>query len=66
MEQVHLEQQVRARAGHWLNPPFDEDTQKEVRSLLEHGGEALVDAFYTDLEFGTGGLRGLMGQEQTA
>lgn len=61
MEQSDLEQRVRELAGQWMNPPFDEATREEVRSMLEEGGEALVDAFYTELEFGTGGLRGLMG-----
>ena len=48
-------------AHNWTQAPYDEATQSEVRTLLEEGGEALVEAFYTDLEFGTGGLRGLMG-----
>ena len=49
------------RAHNWTQAPYDEATQSEVRTLLEEWGEALVEAFYTDLEFGTGGLRGLMG-----
>ena len=49
------------RAHNWTQALYDEATQSEVRTLLEEGGEALVEAFYTDLEFGTGGLRGLMG-----
>lgn len=49
------------RAYNWTQPPYDEATQKEAGALLEERGEALVEAFYTDLEFGTGGLRGLMG-----
>lgn len=61
MEQAELEQQVRARAAAWMQPPFDEETQAAVAELLARGGEELIDAFYTDLEFGTGGLRGVMG-----
>ena len=49
------------RAQDWTQSPYDEDTQNAARDLLSKGGEALVEAFYTDLEFGTGGLRGLMG-----
>ena len=49
------------RAQDWTQSPYDEDTQNAARDLLNEGGEALVEAFYTDLEFGTGGLRGLMG-----
>ncbi len=56
-----LEQRVLERAMRWTQPPFDDETRAEVEALLAAGGEALVDAFYTDLEFGTGGLRGLMG-----
>ena len=44
-----------------MNPPFDQATQDEVQLMVRAGGEPLVEAFYTDLEFGTGGLRGLMG-----
>jgi phosphoglucomutase/phosphomannomutase len=44
----------------WLCPPFDEDTREEVRKLSEQPDE-LINAFYTRLSFGTGGLRGLMG-----
>ncbi len=49
------------RAEVWTQAPYDKATQDEALALLEEGGEALVEAFYTDLDFGTGGLRGLMG-----
>ena len=53
---------VRERAAAWLTPAYDAATQAEVRQLLEaEDPSALVDAFYKDLEFGTGGLRGIMG-----
>jgi phosphoglucomutase len=52
---------VKARAEKWLNQGYDEQTQKEVKNLIEAGGDNLIDAFYTDLDFGTGGLRGKMG-----
>ncbi|HEX5555783.1 MAG TPA: phospho-sugar mutase, partial [Chitinophagaceae bacterium] len=45
----------------WLNGPFDEDTKTRIRLLQKESPDALEDAFYKDLEFGTGGLRGLMG-----
>lgn len=44
----------------WLTPPFDEETQKQV-SMLQKDLEKLEDAFYTNLSFGTGGMRGIMG-----
>src|SRR5690606_31754362 len=40
---------------------FDEGTKKEIRHLMEHDPEELKDAFYRNLEFGTGGMRGIMG-----
>ena len=44
-----------------LSEDFDESTRAEVKHLLESDEKGLIDAFYTDLEFGTGGLRGIMG-----
>lgn len=49
------------RAQAWLQAPYDVETQKATEKLLEQGGDALNDAFYQDLDFGTGGLRGIMG-----
>ena len=54
--------QCEARAKEWLSPAFDEDTRKAVQAMLDNSDKTeLVDAFYRDLEFGTGGLRGIMG-----
>jgi len=50
-----------SRAKAWLSESFDENTRKEVQHLIDENGTELVDAFYKDLEFGTGGLRGIMG-----
>ena len=49
------------RAQVWLSHPFDSATQKSVQQLIENDQEALIDAFYKDLEFGTGGMRGVLG-----
>ena len=50
------------KAQQWLSPAFDEETRNEVKAMLEADDKsALVDAFYQNLEFGTGGLRGIMG-----
>jgi len=49
------------KAKEWLSDVYDEKTRKEVQYLIDHNHEELNDAFYKDLEFGTGGLRGLMG-----
>ncbi len=48
-------------AKKWLADFFDADTKKEVQHLLQNDAEGLKDAFYKDLEFGTGGMRGIMG-----
>ncbi len=45
----------------WLEGDYDEETKAEIRRLAEEDPQALQDAFYTTLKFGTGGLRGLMG-----
>ena len=51
-----------ALAKEWLTPAFDEETRKEVQAMLDNEDKtALIDAFYQSLEFGTGGLRGIMG-----
>lgn len=57
-----LTAQVTAKAEKWLGDSFDEKTREEVRTLLDKEDKSdLIDAFYKDLEFGTGGLRGIMG-----
>ena len=59
---TELLKQVQARAAQWLTPAYDAATQAEVQALLDADDpSALIDAFYQDLEFGTGGLRGIMG-----
>lgn len=50
------------KAKQWLSPSFDEDTRKSVQSMLDNVDKTdLIESFYKDLEFGTGGLRGIMG-----
>ncbi len=62
MENKELLEQVVAKARIWLDGQYDEKTKGEVRAMMEADDKsALVDAFYKDLEFGTGGLRGKMG-----
>lgn len=53
---------VVAKAGKWLGSQYDEETRQAVRAMLEAEDKTpLIEAFYKDLEFGTGGLRGIMG-----
>ena len=61
-DQEKLIQQCTATARQWLTPDFDEQTRAEVQAMLDADDKtALIDAFYQNLEFGTGGLRGIMG-----
>ena len=54
--------QCEAKAKQWLSPSFDEKTRQEVQDLLDNPDKTnLIEAFYRNLEFGTGGLRGIMG-----
>ncbi|HJG88799.1 phospho-sugar mutase [Barnesiella viscericola] len=57
-----LLQQVIAKAQVWLGDGYDEETKAAVRAMLDNEDKTdLIEAFYKDLEFGTGGLRGIMG-----
>ena len=59
---AQLEASVKNKINQWLEGNYDEATKSEIRSLLEKEAfTELTDAFYRDLEFGTGGLRGIMG-----
>lgn len=62
MENNELLKLVTEKAEAWLSPVYDEATRKEVRRMLDNEDKTeLIDSFYKDLEFGTGGLRGIMG-----
>ena len=62
MQNEELVRSVTERAEKWLGPQYDEETRAEVKALIEAEDKTpLIDAFYKDLEFGTGGLRGIMG-----
>jgi len=54
--------QCEAKAQQWLSPAFDGETRQQVEAMLKNDDKSeLIDSFYQDLEFGTGGLRGIMG-----
>ena len=62
MENQDLIKLVTEKAQEWLGPAFDAETQAEVKKMLENDDKTeLIESFYKDLEFGTGGLRGIMG-----
>ena len=53
---------VIAKAEKWLGEGYDAETRAEVKRMLDNPDKTeLIDSFYRDLEFGTGGLRGIMG-----
>ncbi len=57
----NLDKQVLAKAQAWLDGNYDNETKEQVRLLMETNPTELTESFYKDLEFGTGGLRGIMG-----
>lgn len=56
-----MESVINANVATWLEGPYDPATKETIRQLQAHQPEELADAFYRNLEFGTGGLRGIMG-----
>lgn len=58
---IHIEPELLKRVNNWLTPVFDETTQKEIKELIAFNPDGLKESFYKDLEFGTGGMRGVMG-----
>lgn len=62
MTRKNIPDLVKQRAEQWLKGKYDEETKAKVKEMLESDDPSeLIDAFYKDLEFGTGGLRGIMG-----
>ncbi len=57
----NLEQLVMSKAQKWLEGNYDEATKEQVKYLIDNDKKELTECFYKDLEFGTGGLRGIMG-----
>ena len=58
---TEIDQNVIDKANIWLTGAYDEETKQAVRDMMENNPKELTEAFYRDLEFGTGGLRGIMG-----
>ena len=56
-----METEILNKAKEWLSPFFDEETRKSVKHSIENDEKEIVESFYKDLEFGTGGMRGIMG-----
>lgn len=60
-ENIVLDSTTQKNVDLWLNGDYDEDTKASIRHLLRENPQEIINAFYTHLTFGTGGLRGLMG-----
>ncbi|HLA55657.1 MAG TPA: phospho-sugar mutase [Flavobacterium sp.] len=58
---MHIEQNILDAMNEWLTPTFDAETQKAVTEMLTTSPKLLEESFYKNLEFGTGGMRGVMG-----
>ena len=61
MENQNILSEVRLKAEGWLNSPIDDDSKQAIREMMASNEAELIESFYRDLEFGTGGLRGIMG-----
>jgi len=58
---MHIEQNILDKVNIWLSPVFDEKTHKEITEMMTSSPKELEESFYKNLEFGTGGMRGIMG-----
>ena len=57
----YIEPELLKRVNTWLTPTFDKNTQDYIKNLIALEPDQLKESFYKDLEFGTGGMRGIMG-----
>lgn len=58
---IYVDPKTLERVNQWLTPHFDQDTQHRIKEMIAYDPEGLEDSFYKNLEFGTGGMRGIMG-----
>ena len=58
---MHVEQNILDKVNEWLTPIFDNDTHNEIKKMMISSPKNLEESFYKNLEFGTGGMRGIMG-----
>ncbi len=58
---MHIEQNILDKVNEWLTPTFDNDTQEAIKKMMTSSVKELEESFYKNLEFGTGGMRGVMG-----
>ena len=58
---IYVDPKILARVNQWLTPFFDQKTQLDIKEMIANDPQGLEDSFYKNLEFGTGGMRGIMG-----
>ncbi|GGW66793.1 phosphomannomutase [Winogradskyella epiphytica] len=58
---IYIKPEILERVNTWLTPTFDEESQKQIKEMIASNPKELEESFYKDLEFGTGGMRGIMG-----
>ena len=58
---MHIEQSILNKVNEWLTPVFDEATHESIKEMMTSAPKELEESFYKNLEFGTGGMRGVMG-----
>ncbi len=58
---IHIEPKILDRINTWLTPTFDAETQQTIKDSIANNPKDIQESFYKDLEFGTGGMRGVMG-----
>jgi phosphomannomutase len=58
---IYIDPKILDRINTWLTPTFDTETQEFIKNSIAHNPEEIQESFYKDLEFGTGGMRGVMG-----
>ncbi|WP_412560391.1 phospho-sugar mutase [Winogradskyella sp. MIT101101] len=58
---IYIKPEILERVNSWLTPTFDKDTQDQIKHMIASDPKGLEESFYKDLEFGTGGMRGVMG-----
>ncbi|WP_400079675.1 phospho-sugar mutase [Winogradskyella sp. R77965] len=58
---IYIKPEILERVNTWLTPTFDKESQEQIKHLIASNPKELEESFYKDLEFGTGGMRGIMG-----
>ena len=58
---MNISENILQKVNEWLTPTFDQDTQEKIKEMMTSSPKELEESFYKNLEFGTGGMRGIMG-----